>query len=376
MIAIVCDTMFLPSETFIKRHILELAPGKTVVICTKDIMHSEIDFPVFVDKSRYHSKPWFEKNFIFIRNFLLIGFTGVPDKHNSKRLLKFLQFNNIKAILAEYGYLGCYIQPAASRAGIPLYVVFRGHDASRLLRLWRIRHSYRRLLSKSQGFICESRFIVNNLKKAGVEHPNTHVIHSGVDVDLFVPGKDRDANLILAIGRFTEKKAPDTTILAFSRVVSSYPEVRLEMVGDGPLLTRCQHLVDILGINGSVVFHGVKDHDFVLRLMQNASFFVQHSVTSQSGDAEGLPVAIQEAMSCGLAVVSTRHAGIPEAVIEEETGLLVDEHDIDGMSQAIERLIIDHNLREKMGRAGRERAVEKFSAQKSLSKFREVLGII
>jgi glycosyltransferase involved in cell wall biosynthesis len=208
-----------------------------------------------------------------------------------------------------------------------------------------------------------------------VVHPNTHVIHSGVDIDLFTPGKDKDPNLILAIGRFTEKKAPDKTILAFSRVVSSYPEVRLEMVGDGPLFSKCKDLVDTLGINDSIVFHGVKDHGFVLRLMQKASFFVQHSVTSQSGDAEGLPVAIQEAMSCGLAVVSTRHAGIPEAVIEEETGLLVDEHDIDGMSQAIERLIIDHNLREKMGRAGRERAVEKFSAQKSLSKFRGVLGI-
>jgi colanic acid/amylovoran biosynthesis glycosyltransferase len=376
MIAIVCDTIFLPSETFIKRHILELAPGKTAVICTKDIMHSEIDFPVFVDKSRYHSKPWFEKNFILIRNFLFNGFTGVPDKHNTKRLLKFLQSNNVKAILAEYGYLGCYIQPAASISGIPLYVVFRGHDASRLLRLWRIRHSYRRLLAKSQGFICESRFIVNNLKKAGVGHPNTHVIHSGVDVDLFSPSQDRDENLILATGRFTEKKAPDKTILAFSRVVSRHPQIRLEMVGDGPLLPRCKDLVDTLGINNSVVFHGVKDHDFVRQLMQKACFFVQHSVTSQSGDTEGLPVAIQEAMSCGLAVVATRHAGIPEAVVEEETGLLVDEHDVDGMSQAIERLVIDHNLREKMGRTGRERAVEKFSAQKSLSKFRQVLGII
>jgi len=110
--------------------------------------------------------------------------------------------------------------------------------------------------------------------------------------------------------------------------------------------------------------------------MAKADIFLQHSVTDPTnGDMEGLPVAILEAMARGLPVVSTRHAGIPEQVVEEQTGILVDEGDVDGMAKGILRLAIDPSLRQRMGQAGHRRALANFMWERNRDELREVMGI-
>jgi colanic acid/amylovoran biosynthesis glycosyltransferase len=84
-------------------------------------------------------------------------------------------------------------------------------------------------------------------------------------------------------------------------------------------------------------------------LMQQSRCFVQHSATAKSGDKEGTPVTILEAGSSGLAIVSTRHAGIKEAVINGETGFLVEENDIQGMADCMIKIAGDVNLAVELG---------------------------
>jgi glycosyltransferase involved in cell wall biosynthesis len=96
--------------------------------------------------------------------------------------------------------------------------------------------------------------------------------------------------------------------------------------------------------------------------MSEADIFFQHSMTDpQTGDEEGLPVAILEAMAHGLPVVSTRHAGIPEAVLEEVTGYLVNEGENALMAERLATLARDIDLRQRMGEQGWLRAKELFS---------------
>ncbi|MCB1371311.1 MAG: glycosyltransferase, partial [Rhodobacteraceae bacterium] len=102
------------------------------------------------------------------------------------------------------------------------------------------------------------------------------------------------------------------------------------------------------------------DHDFVRERLSRATIFLQHSITAEDGNTEGLPTAIQEAMASGCAVVSTRHAGIPEAVEEGRTGLLVDEFDGEGFAAALRRVLASPEGAAEMGRAARETAVERF----------------
>jgi glycosyltransferase involved in cell wall biosynthesis len=100
---------------------------------------------------------------------------------------------------------------------------------------------------------------------------------------------------------------------------------------------------------------------------------VQHSVTANDGDSEGTPNAVLEAGASGLPVVSTRHAGIKEAVIEMKTGLLVDEGDIDGMAQHMIRLAKDSALAASLGKTAREWISAEYSMDKSIGKLWSII---
>ena len=110
-----------------------------------------------------------------------------------------------------------------------------------------------------------------------------------------------------------------------------------------------------------------------LPLLQESNVFIQHSVLTPSGDSEGTPVAILEASACGLAICSTRHAGIPDAVIEGKTGLLVDEHDVEGMASALKELASDSAATRAYGAAARKHMVEAYDVVKLSAKIKGLL---
>jgi glycosyltransferase involved in cell wall biosynthesis len=208
-----------------------------------------------------------------------------------------------------------------------------------------------------------SHFLLDNLAAHGVTHTNTAVIPTGVDVSLFTPA-DKDPNLALAVGRIVAKKAPLITIDAFAEAARDLPAHRLEIIGDGEMRPAAEAHARALGLGDRVVFHGLKDHAFVRDRLARAAIFLQHSVTAEDGNTEGMPTSIQEAMACGCAVISTRHAGIPEAVDEETSGLLVDEHDATGFAAALRALLADPALTARLGARAREKAVERFDIVK------------
>jgi glycosyltransferase involved in cell wall biosynthesis len=178
---------------------------------------------------------------------------------------------------------------------------------------------------------------------------------------------------MLAVGRFVEKKAPTLTIRAFAEAHRAHPEARLRMIGDGPLLDRCRELVKDLAVDDAVMFLGMQPHETVEREMRRARCFVQHSVEAESGDSEGTPVGILEAATSGLPVISTRHGGISDVVVEGETGLLVEERDVPGMAEHMIRLIRQPDLAAQLGRAARRRAETHFSREQSLGALWDVI---
>lgn len=230
------------------------------------------------------------------------------------------------------------------------------------------------MFKAAAGVIAPSKFLASKLSAIGCARAKLHVVPYGVDPQRFMPTR-RLPQRILAIGRLVEKKAPHVTIEAFARVRRRFPQAQLDMVGEGPLADRCAALVRDLDVGDSVRMHGVQAHEFVTNLLQQASLFVQHSVTAPDGDTEGLPVVILEAMSAALPVVSTRHSGIPEAVEDGVTGLLVDEHDIDGMAAAMAQLLDDPALAAAMGMAGRGRVIEHFTQEQARDRLRAIMGL-
>jgi glycosyltransferase involved in cell wall biosynthesis len=197
-----------------------------------------------------------------------------------------------------------------------------------------MRAAYRKMMPRLTGVFSVSQFLLDNLARHGISHPDSTVIPSGVDIRRFAPQAKVPLSF-LAVGRFVEKKAPMTTLRAFAEATANQPDARLDFIGDGPLLEPTRALAEELGVTAKLRFHGAQPHNTVRDRLMSTQFFLQHSITARDGNTEGLPTAIQEAMACGCITVSTRHAGIPEAIDEGETGFLVDEHDEVGFAKAI-----------------------------------------
>lgn len=117
---------------------------------------------------------------------------------------------------------------------------------------------------------------------------------------------------------------------------------------------------------------GSQPHERVLQLVRGAEIFALPSQTAPDGDCEGLPIVILEASACSIPVVSTWHSGIPEAVLDGETGLLVAEKDVMALAERLDELLSDRALGKKLGRRGREFICEKFDLRKQTLKLEAI----
>ncbi|HWP59918.1 MAG TPA: glycosyltransferase [Candidatus Acidoferrales bacterium] len=270
-------------------------------------------------------------------------------------------------VLAEYGVSGVLVMDACRRARIPLVAHFYGFDASNEDVLKEHADTYPVLLREAAAMVVVSRAMEKQILSWGA--PPAKVIYNpcGVDTSFFAGAEPRKAPpVFLFTGRFVEKKAPQLTLLAFAQVHQRHPEARLRMIGDGPLAGACRDIARALRISEAVAFLGFQPPAIVREEMRNARAYVQHSVVAPNGDSEGTPLAILEAGAAGLPVVATRHAGIPDAVADGETGFLIEERDVFAMADRMGRLARDPDLAGAMGAAARRRIEEEFSATKTL----------
>jgi colanic acid/amylovoran biosynthesis glycosyltransferase len=241
-----------------------------------------------------------------------------------------------KLIHAHFATDGLLVLPLARALALPLVTSLRGYDVTRsdasLLRsgnpAW-IRYVLlkERLQRRGALFLAVSDALRAKAIAGGFPAERTRTHYNGVDLERFHPGGEaREPGLILHVARLVEKKGTATLIDALGRM----PEARLAIVGEGPLR---QELERRAGAN--VRFLGALSSDEVAAWMRRAAVLAAPSVTARDGDAEGLPNVVVEAAASGLPVVATRHSGIPEAVEDQVTGLLVPEGDVAALADAL-----------------------------------------
>lgn len=358
-ICIVRHEHFAYSQTFIEDHISHIS-------CNTSVIHGE-SYPMF-DQN---------KKFIFSQKYIKLATNHQYDILNNlytEAFHLYLNDHKFDVVLAEFGTVAAKIYKACEKSGIPYVVHFHGYDGTATTTLHAYKHEYSEIFKSAAALIVVSKAMRDKLISIGAPTNKIFLNPYGVDVqrdDLASPESSQP--IFLAVGRFVEKKAPHLTIQAFEKTAKSIPGSRLVMVGDGPLLKPCQELAKKLNIDNQVHFAGVHTRRSVAKLLRLSRAFVQHSVTAGNGDSEGLPLAILEAGAAGLPVISTRHAGIPDAVIEGENGLLVDEGDVQKMAEAIFRLAINPKLAGWMGKNYHQRVVEHFSRERSIRGLRTIL---
>ncbi len=360
-IAIVTPSLDRYSETFIRAHIEQL-PAHTHVLYGGH-------FPTYAGDEALLSA---EHSFIQrVRFRLMQQLRGLPwdgaAKHTAA-VEAFLRNHRIQAVLAEYGPTGVAMMPVCKNSEIPLIVHFHGYDAYRQEILdGPAGQQYPALFQAATAVVVVSHAMHAKLLRLGAPEEKIHYVSYGVDTSLFSassPGSN--APTFIGVGRFVNKKAPYLTLLAFAEVLRAVPEARLILVGEGELQEPCQRIAQALDIAKAVDFRGICPHSEVAALMQKARAFVQHSVVAFSGDSEGTPVAIIEAGAAGLPVVATRHAGIPDVVVEGETGFLINEGDVAQMAAYMIQLAQDPSLAARMGRAARQRVETCFAMNQSI----------
>lgn len=363
-VCIISDKPPAYSETFIQAHI-ERLPVKTVFLYGSRFPVHQVNGKAIVPNSLFHRVMRRISRKIFKQS------ASISDQNAFKY---FLKKEKVDAILAEYGSTGIAVQDVCQAMNIPLVVHFHGYDAYSKKVIRKIGNRYPRLFQNASAVIAVSKHMEEQLVKLGASPDKIYYSPYGVDLSNFnVTNPSDNPITFLAVGRFIEKKAPHLTIKAFSKVVKKVPEAKLQMIGDGALLGKCKDLVKSLHISHKVQFLGACSHEEVTNRMQTVRAFVQHSIQASNGDCEGTPVAILEAQASGLPIIATRHTGIMDVVLEEETGVLCYENDIDKMAENMVRIAENPQLAFKLGQAGREQVANKFSMEISLERLTTII---
>lgn len=223
-----------------------------------------------------------------------------------------------------------------------------------------------------------SRSVCRRLAETGKCRREPLCVYLGRDTGQFVPAENKDqlreqlgwpteGTIAVYVGGLVETKGIGELAAAAAPLLDEYEHFHLVCVGDGPARDRLVKLRDRLARKGAVVLCGRIAPEEVPHLLQAADFLVLPSYS------EGMPQAVLEAMNCGLPVVATRVGGVPEAVLDGESGLLVEPKNIERLRSAMERMIVDEAFRLAAGQKGLARAREVFDSERNASVLAEAL---
>lgn len=214
---------------------------------------------------------------------------------------------------------------------------------------WLVRY----VLDHADRIIVVSKVLKNWVESIS-SNSNVVTIHNPTHLPLPVNFSQRDNYEILFLGRLGKKKGTIDLLHAIGLIIARHPNIKLILGGDGDTILT-HETAATLGIAANIVTPGWISGDAKECLLASAAIFILPSYY------EGLPMSVLEAMSAGLAVISTKVGGIPEAITDGVEGFLVAPGDIKALSVAIDRMLSDKDLRFKMGKAGRFKAETVFS---------------
>lgn len=223
-------------------------------------------------------------------------------------------------------------------------------------------------INRCDRFLSHSKNLDEVLTERGVSSEKIVRHRYGIDVDEFTPTPeppDHDNIHLLSVARFVEKKGLRYALESLDHLPDEIKgKLTFKIAGDGPRRSLLEDVIEDHDLESIVELLGFKDRSEIKALFRWADVFVLPSVVAENGDREGTPVSLLEAQASGLPVVSTYHSGIPEIVQDGETGLLVAERDPQALADALEELINQPDLRERMGESGRQYVVEYHDSEK------------
>lgn len=363
------------SESFVLSELYELdRRGHEVAVCalnrpTEEITHREfdrLDVPIgYVDRPAYTDVPELVSEKTLNPSVLRqAGYRAPVRTHaanllRAKRCLEFVEtldweVEHVHTHFARRSRFAALF--VASYLGVPFTVTTHAAD----LYSQPVKPCTGTLLRSADRIVTISEYNRRHVRAEFAEDTPIDVVRAGISPEKFDPSGPTVDGRVLTVGRFVEKKGWPYALGAIARVAEELPDLQYHVVGSGDLEPELHRIVERRGIESTVTFLDNVDDDRLLRELDEAQCFLLPCVVAASGDRDGIPVAIMEAMAMETPPVSTTVSGIPELVAHERNGLLVEPRDVAAASRAVRRMLSADEQRRTYARRARETVRREF----------------
>jgi colanic acid/amylovoran biosynthesis glycosyltransferase len=343
-------TFLKPEMLHVYRQITALRAFRPVVFCQKREHPATFPFdPVVVlPKPRTHQLRRFVQKTLLHRPITIY-------RSEARRLLAALHTAKARVLHIYFGHIGVHLLPLLEISDLPVVVSFHGADAQVGLDQPAHRAATRRMLTLATLLLVRSQSLAARLVELGADPAKIRLHRTGIPLD-DIPFAPREtpadgAWRCVQACRLIAKKGLATSLRAFAEFAQTFPRSTFTIAGEGPLLPDLRRLADELRIADRVTFPGFLPQEKLRELYSASHLFLHPSELGPDGDQEGVPNSLLEAMASGLPILATRHGGLPEAVDDGTTGLLVAERDPTGLAHAMLTLAADRNRTRAMSAA-------------------------
>src|SRR5206468_11009734 len=256
-----------------------------------------------------------------------------------RALQSILRKTDARLLHIYFGQIAVHLLPLIRAWKKPSIVSFHGADVTVDMNKPAYREATREMLAAVKLVLVRSESLRRAIADLGCDPKKIEVQRTGIPLEEF-PFRERsfpknaEWRLVQA-GRLIEKKGLPVTLRAFAVFLRQYPNATLTIAGEGPLLGELQKLARELNIAQAVSFSGFVSQRQLREIYYQSHIFVHPSQTGRDGNQEGVPNAMLEAMATGLPVFAIEHGGIPEAIENNVSGVLVPERDPEALARAL-----------------------------------------
>jgi colanic acid/amylovoran biosynthesis glycosyltransferase len=371
VVAFYCATFLKPEMLHIYRQITALERIQPFVIAQKRENGQRFPF----DKIEIVTKPITHE----LRRFWFRKMRDEPwqiSRREVQALAASLNRANARLLHIFFGHIAVHLLPLIREWPRPMIVSFHGADVQVDLHKPAYRRATEQMLNAVRLVLVRSESLRRAVVDLGCKQEKIAIVRTGIPLAQF-PFRERawpqDGTWrFLQAGRLIEKKGFPTSLRAFARFAQRYPRSSFTVAGEGPLMPDLQRLARELNIENRVTFAGFVSEDELRQLFYDSHIFLHPSETGRDGNQEGVPNSMLEAMASGLPLFATTHGGIPEAIENGVSGVLVPERDDQALAAALFDAVEDRRSLTRLGRNGAEAVAQKFDQKAQIDRLEQI----
>jgi colanic acid/amylovoran biosynthesis glycosyltransferase len=371
VVASYCATFLKPEMLHIYRQITALHRVRPIVLAQKREHIERFPFdPVYlVGKPATH----------FLRRFWFRQLLDQPwqiSRVELDALIQLLSRSNASLLHIYFGHIAVHLLPLIRAWPKPSIVSFHGADVLVDMNKPAYRHATVQMLEAVRRVLVRSDSLRRALVELGCDPAKIEIVRTGIPLGEFRfrarSTPEHGEWRLLQAGRLIEKKGFPTTLRAFVAFHARYPRATLHLAGEGPLREDLQKLASQLGVENQVIFTGLLSQDDLRELFLSSHIFLHPSETGRDGNQEGVPNSMLEAMASGLPVFATTHGGIPEAIENGVSGVLVPEGDSEALGRALLGAAATPDFLAQLARAGAAAVAQNFDQSAQVRRLEKI----